>query len=411
MRKSFPSGCDQQHEKFLFGPPLGWTLAETDQRLMRCLIFRDIVLFGQFPVTAPGKLVAPADIISVADAVHLYRQTTAQNPQDNQGWLDLGDAAATSGLTSEAENAYRRYLSLANEIADNLYARAMGNNRLGDILKVQGRLPEALEYFKASLDITQSLADTDPDNVLVQANLSIAIARIGDVHMEQNNLPEALGSYGKAVAVAQRLVEANGEKLEWQSLLVTWYTRIGYVQFTDANFPAAHTFYEMALAKAKDVLRDGPGDTSARTQLAIVLAKIGDVRVKQNDLTAALGNYWSAESLFRDLAQQDGTNVDMRLRVAHVQLLIGDVYFDQNSLTKALREYVSSLTIFQGLAEAGVLDSQSVITLLNTRFDKFSGGQLEEAVKFLTKQDAEGKLSSVGKEWLASAKERLGDLP
>jgi hypothetical protein len=55
----------------------------------------------------------------------------------------------------------------------------------------QGNLPEALKSFRASHDIFDRLAKSEPGNAGWQRDLSVSYNNIGDVLVAQGNLPEA----------------------------------------------------------------------------------------------------------------------------------------------------------------------------------------------------------------------------
>jgi hypothetical protein len=56
----------------------------------------------------------------------------------------------------------------------------------------QGNLPEALQAYRVSLAIFERLAKADPSNTEWQGDLSLPYERVGDVFKAQGNVPEAL---------------------------------------------------------------------------------------------------------------------------------------------------------------------------------------------------------------------------
>jgi hypothetical protein len=53
--------------------------------------------------------------------------------------------------------------------------------KIGDVLVAQGNLPEALQSFRASHDIFDRLAQSDPGNAGWQRDLSVSYAKLADV--------------------------------------------------------------------------------------------------------------------------------------------------------------------------------------------------------------------------------------
>src|SRR5205814_2010078 len=82
---------------------------------------------------------------------------------------------------------------------------------LGDVLRAQGDLPGALEAYRASLAIADSLAKAEPGNAGRQSDLSVAQERVGDVLRAQGDLPGALEVYRASLAIAGQLAKAEPE--------------------------------------------------------------------------------------------------------------------------------------------------------------------------------------------------------
>src|SRR5665811_960863 len=63
--------------------------------------------------------------------------------------------------------------------------------RLGDLARAQGNLPEAERLCRSVLAIAERLAGDDPTNAERQRDLSVSYERLGDLARDQGNLPEA----------------------------------------------------------------------------------------------------------------------------------------------------------------------------------------------------------------------------
>ena len=85
----------------------------------------------------------------------------------------------------------------------------MTNERIGDLLIELGKLPEALDNFRAALAVRERLAVLAPDNAGWQHDLSISYQKIAGVAGRAGKLPEALESYGAGIAIAERLARVR----------------------------------------------------------------------------------------------------------------------------------------------------------------------------------------------------------
>jgi hypothetical protein len=84
---------------------------------------------------------------------------------------------------------------------------SISHNYIGDVLLVQGNLPEALAAHKDSLAIRERLAKADPGNTEWQRDLSVSYEKIGGA----GHLAEALASYKDNVAIRERLAKAGSD--------------------------------------------------------------------------------------------------------------------------------------------------------------------------------------------------------
>ena len=104
----------------------------------------------------------------------------------------------------------------------------MSYNKVGDVQKAQGNLPEALKSYRDGLSyrdiaIADRLAQADPGNAGWQRDLSVSYERVGDVLVAQGNLPEALKSFRDGLAIADRLAKADPGNAGWQRDLSVSY--------------------------------------------------------------------------------------------------------------------------------------------------------------------------------------------
>src|ERR1019366_4209980 len=89
-----------------------------------------------------------------------------------------------------------------------------GNN--GGVLVAKGDLDGALQAYRDSLAIAQTLTETDKTNTEWQRNLSVNDERIGDVLKAKGDLDGALKAYRDTLAIAKKLAETDKTNTEWQ---------------------------------------------------------------------------------------------------------------------------------------------------------------------------------------------------
>ncbi len=147
--------------------------------------------------------------------------------------------------------------------------------RIGDALKSQGNLPEALKMLQAAVAIAESLAKADPRNAGWQRDLEVDYDRLGTVLKAQGNLPEALKSYQANFAIAERLAQADPANTEWQNDLGWSYNKLGDVFSAQKSHPEALKSYKAGFAIAERLARMDPANSKWQKDLAYNNQRLG----------------------------------------------------------------------------------------------------------------------------------------
>jgi len=195
-----------------------------------------------------------------------------------------GHLAFAKGDLVEALQSYKASL----EIAERLAAQDPGNAQwqrdlaashgmIGDLRVAQGELPQALESYEASLTIKQRLVAKDPGNTASQHNLAVSHAKIGHVHMRQGDLPKALGAYQAGLGILIFLGVWNPGNAGWQHDLAASYNQIGDVRALQRGHAEALESYEASLAIMGRIAAKDPGNAVWQRDLSVSHNKIGDV--------------------------------------------------------------------------------------------------------------------------------------
>jgi len=170
-----------------------------------------------------------------ADAAALYRQVSAQHPDNIPARFNLGVALTRAGMLGDAEAAYRHVLSVQPDMVTARFNLAL-------ILQSQARLAEAIDAYRVVLERA-------PDWIDAKANLAIALRSAGE--------PEAGLPF--LIDVAASRANAASEMM------------VGTVLKELRRLPEAIAAFERALGHA-------PRDEMVRFQLGMALAEHGDAQ-------------------------------------------------------------------------------------------------------------------------------------
>jgi tetratricopeptide (TPR) repeat protein len=150
-------------------------------------------------------------------------------------------------------------------------------NKVGDVLKAQGNLADALQAYRDSLAIIERLAKIDPSNAGWQRDLSVSYERVGNVLMAQGNLADALQVYRDCLAIGVRLANADPSNAGWQRDLWFSYYKVGDVLAAQGNLSEALQAYRDSLAVRERLAKAEPGNRQWQNDLQYIVGRIGDL--------------------------------------------------------------------------------------------------------------------------------------
>jgi tetratricopeptide (TPR) repeat protein len=272
----------------------------------------------------------------------------------------IGDVLVMQGKLPEALKSYRDGLAIRERLASADPGNAerqrdllLSHEKIGDVLAVQGKLPEALESFRSQRTIAERLAKATPDDAALQVGLSLSHERVGEALMAQGNADEALEAFRSQLEITEQLARAaDTDDNDWQRDRTLSYDRIGNVLMAQGKLPEALEMLRNGLTIKERLAKAHPDNTSWKRSLLLSHDRIGDVLVSQGKLADALKSFRDGLEIAQQLsrAEPDNANWLRDLSVSHAK--IGDVHVALSSLPDALKSFHEGLTIRQRLATA-----------------------------------------------------------
>ena len=244
------------------------------------------------------------------EAIALYRNALARDPNDVLAHSNLGTALAANGQLDEAIAHHRRAVALAPNDADSHY-------NLANALTAQGDLANAVSQFREALRLEPDFADA-------HLNLGNALVALGqpedaaDHYRQAAALKpdgvEAVNNLGLLVAAQGNLDEATlhfRRAIEIDPTFIDAYNNLATV------FQLRDDLTE-AIAQYRAILRIDPSLPEAHNDLGITLAQ-------QNELDEAIDHFRQAIQVAPEFAEAHG-NLGTALQL-------------QGNLDEAIRHY------------------------------------------------------------------------
>jgi tetratricopeptide (TPR) repeat protein len=269
----------------------------------------------------------------------------------------LGAILKLQGKLQEALFTLRRGLDLMNDNEphtddeDRFVALSVLYNQIGVILQEQGRLSESLSASTDSLNFVEKLTSRDSENTAWQLRLSTAQLQIASILQEQGKSAEAQRFYQKSFAIADRSARADPSRLASQQHVAIAYSRIGSLLQEQHVVDQALSNYYKARKVLERMSAISPSSTKWRHELALVVEAIGMALEQQEQWSGALSAFRATLNILKELAGIDPLNIAWRRDLGSVYGLLGTALQRRNQLRPARLHLRKGLTICEEVAQ------------------------------------------------------------
>jgi tetratricopeptide (TPR) repeat protein len=262
-------------------------------------------------------------------ALAAYRKATELDPDNADGWNQLGHLLDRTGELAQAETAYRKVLSLGEAHQDKEeQAIALGN--LGLVHRTRGDLDKAEEMFSKALALDEALGRKE--------GMAAKYGNLGLVHRTRGDLDKAEEMHRKSLALEEALGRKEGMAAD--------YVNLGSVAYTRGDLDKAEEMYSKALA-LHEALGRKEGMAQNYAGMGIVYGKRGELDKEEEMHSKAL-------ALHEALGRKQGMAQDYGN--------LGSLHKERGNLAQAEAAWKKSLRLFQ---EMGHPNAKKVQRLLD----------------------------------------------
>ncbi|WP_417916678.1 tetratricopeptide repeat protein [Candidatus Electronema sp. JC] len=261
------------------------------------------------------------------EALLAYQKAVELDPDNADGWNPLGLLLKRTGELTQAEEAFRKVLALAEARQDKeKQAWALGN--LGNVYRTRGELDKAEEMYRKVLALHQSLGSKE--------GMAADYANLGIVAYTRGELDKAEEMHRKALELHQAL----GHK----EYMAANYGNLGIVYKTRGELDKAEEMYRKALA-----INEALGSKEVGAGL---YGNLGEVYRVRGELDKAEEMHRKALELFQDLGGKEG--------IALSYGNLGFVYAQRGNLAQAEAALRKSLSLYQEMGAMQHPDAKKV---------------------------------------------------
>jgi len=256
------------------------------------------------------------------EAIQAYRKATELDPDNPDGWNQLGQLLYRIGKLTESESAFKKVLTWAEKNNDTEW-QSIAYGNLGNIYGTRGELDKAEEYYLHSLEIEKELGRKE--------GIADNYANLGIIYKTRGELDKAEEYYLQSLEINKALGRKEGMAIQ--------YGNLGIIYLTRGKLDKAEEYYLQSLEINKALGR--------KEGMAIQYDNLGKLYIQQGNLEKGERMLSDSFEIFKELKHREG--------MANNYCNFGRLHEKRNEWNKAEEMYRQSLRLY---AEMGALENK-----------------------------------------------------
>jgi tetratricopeptide (TPR) repeat protein len=241
-----------------------------------------------------------------------YQRSTELDPENLDGWNNLGHLYQRIGELDNAENAYITVQKLSL-LQQNCEGQAIALGNLGLVYYTRGDLERAIDYYEKALVIFQKLGRKE--------GVANTYTNLGNIYLTRGDLNCAVEYHEKALAINEKLGRKEG--------MANTYTALGIVYYTRRDFDRAIEYHKKVLTIGQEL--------ESKERIAGAYGNLGIVYHGKGDLDRAIECQEKALTINEKLGHKEG--------VTNAYGNLGSICRDKGDPDCAVEYYEKALAI------------------------------------------------------------------
>jgi len=244
-----------------------------------------------------------------------YRRATQLDPDNADGWNQLGHLFDRVGELDNAIHAYNQVLKFG-ETHNDKKAISIAYGNLGLVYLTKGDLDKAMEFFEKSLKLHEELE--------IKEGIAKDYGNLGNVYRTKGDLDKAIEFHEKALKLNEELRRKEG--------IANQYGNLGNVYFTKGDLDKAIEFFEKALKFHEEL--------GSKQGIALNYGNLGNVYIiTKGNLDKAIEFHEKALKIHEELEIKEG--------IAQNYGSLGVVYKKKGDKERARDYWEKSVALFK----------------------------------------------------------------
>lgn len=237
------------------------------------------------------------------------------------------------------------------------------------VLSLNGKPNEALDYYRKSQAIVEELAANNPNNADYRRALMDTYEWIGITFGEIGDNATGLEYHKKALAICRAQLAADPANVQAHNDLGDVYHEIGNRLMRLGKINEALNAFRNSLENYRAVSEADPTDKNARRQVYLTYRETGNALMMAGNPSAAMDDYTKALVAFRELAEDDPDNAETQLYLAVTYRNIGEALMRTRKIVEAIENYQQALPVFEALSAHSPANAKTKAELALAYYD------------------------------------------
>ncbi len=253
---------------------------------------------------------------------------------------------------SRVEELYRKQLSSLARISSEpsgFYDRATLFRYAGETIMRHDHGMHALRSFLTAIAILQGLNASDLKNVKWLTDLSMLHEVVGGLLKDMGDLNEALDHFRAAIDVSQRMV-AEGAEIPGRHGVLVSYGRIGDILVERRDIQGALVQWQAARQLAAELAAEEPDKPEWRQYLSGAHNRLGGLQFALGEVALSIENYRASQTILEQLVAFDPSNAAWEKDLAFTYKKLGLIFSETKEPEEALQAFQRSRRLFDRLA-------------------------------------------------------------
>jgi serine/threonine protein kinase/tetratricopeptide (TPR) repeat protein len=311
-----------------------------------------------------GRGKAAAAITSYTKAKTEFGSLLGEAPLDRQILLHsadnhdrLGDLLRNDGKIDQAFDEYSEAKSQRERAAtqattrrsDEVLALSTSHLKLGSVYQARGDSATSLAEYRAALRLRETLLETEPDNVELQERVLDVQDTLAELQRQIGDDRSAIETYQRSLPVIDAMIRRDPTNTAWKRQRANLVADLGFALLESGEFGAGLTQLEDAIAGQRELVARDPKNTSWQVDLSRSYTRGGDAHLYLGAPDDAIAKYEAGLALRRKLATIQPSSAPYRRSVAWSYTKLGNAYAFKAELARAVEAHEHALTLRQQL--------------------------------------------------------------